>query len=135
MLTTHARAKLEPVRAPAKSHNEKEQSMTNSPPQVFDLAGRIFGMGVLAAMRPTIRPGELPVAKVDEMANRIYCLGYLDALNHAHGGTQADRILAGEADGTQYAVYCRPDQNKALIFALSPSGEAARRFLRLAAAD
>lgn len=69
------------------------------------------------------------------MAHRIYCLGYLDALNHANGGTHGERLLAGETSGTQYAVYCRPDQSKALIFALCPSGEAARRFLGLVAAE
>ena len=109
--------------------------MTKSPPEVFDLAGRIFGMGVLIAMRPNVKPGELPVEKVDALANRIYCLGYLDALNHANGGAQADRILTGETGGTQYAAYCQPGQNTIRVFAICPTGEAARRFLGLAAAD
>lgn len=69
------------------------------------------------------------------VAVRIYCLGYLNAINHANGGTHADRILAGEANGTQYAAYCQPGQNTTLIFAISPTGETARRFLGLAAAD
>lgn len=47
----------------------------------------------------------------------------------------ADRILAGEVNGTQYAAYCRPGQNTTFVFALCPTGEAARRFLGLAAAD
>ena len=109
--------------------------MTNSPPDVFDLAGRIFGMGVLISARPNVKPGDLPVARVDELAHRIYCLGYLDALNRSNGGTQVDRILAGEADGTQYAAYDRPDQDTTLVFALCPSGDAARRFLGLVATD
>lgn len=109
--------------------------MTNSPPEVFALAGRIFGMGVLISMRPNVKPDDLPAAKVDELAHRIYCLGYLDALNRNNGGTQSDRILAGETGGTQYAVYCRSDQSKTLIFAISPTGETARRFLGLAATD
>ena len=109
--------------------------MTESPHEVFDLAGRIFGMGVLISTRPDVKVDELPVKKVDELAYRIYGVGYLDALNHTNGGVQADRILAGEANGTQYAVYCRPDQSKTLIFALSPSGESARRFLGLVAGD
>ena len=109
--------------------------MTKSPHEVFDLAGRIFGMGVLIAMRPNVKPGELPVEKVDALANRIYCLGYLDALNHANGGTHADRILAGEANGTQDAAYCQPGQNTTLVFALCPSGDAARRFLGLVAGE
>ena len=108
--------------------------MTKSPHEVFDLAGRIFGMGVLIAMRPEVKVDELPVKKVNDLAHRIYCLGYLDALNHANGGAQADRILAGEANGTQYAAYCQPGQKTTLIFALCPTGEAARRFLGLAAA-
>ena len=109
--------------------------MTKSPHEVFDLAGRIFGMGVLISTRPDVKADELPVKKVNDLAQRIYGLGYLDALNHANGGTHADRILAGEANGTQYAVYCRPDQSKTLIFAISPTGETARRFLGLAATD
>ena len=109
--------------------------MTKSPHEVFDLAGRIFGMGVLIAMRPDVKVDELPVKKVNELAQRIYGLGYLDALNCANGGTHADRILAGETGGTQYAAYCQPGQNTTLIFALCPTGEAARRFVGLAAAD
>ena len=109
--------------------------MTKSPHEVFDLAGRIFGMGVLIAMRPDVKADELPVKKVNDLAQRIYGLGYLDALNHANGGAQADRILTGETGGTQYAAYCQPGQNTTLIFALCPTGEAARRFLGLAAAD
>ena len=109
--------------------------MTKSPHEVFDLAGRIFGMGVLIAMRSDVKPGELPVEKVDELAYRIYGLGYLDALNHANGGLQADRILAGETGGTQYAAYCQPGQNTTLVFALCPSGDAARRFLGLVAGE
>ena len=109
--------------------------MTKSPHEVFDLAGRIFGMGVLISTRPDVKVDELPVKKVDELAHRIYSLGYLDALNHVNGGTHADRILAGEANDTQYAAYCRPGQNTTFIFAICPTGEAARRFLGLAAAD
>jgi len=108
--------------------------MTKSPHEVFDLAGRIFGMGVLISTRPDVKPGELPVEKVDELAHRIYSIGYLDALNHANGGTHADRILAGEANGTQYAAYCRPGQNTTFVFAICPTGEAARCLLGLAAA-
>lgn len=67
--------------------------MTKSPHEVFDLAGRIFGMGVLIAARPDVEVYELPVKKVDDMAYRIYSLGYLDALNHANGGRQTDHIL------------------------------------------
>ena len=109
--------------------------MTKSPHEVFDLAGRIFGMGVLIAGRPDIEVHELPVKKVDDMAYRIYSIGYLDALNHANGGNHTDRILAGEADGTQYAAYCQPGQNTTRVFAICPTGEAARRLLGLAAAD
>ncbi len=104
--------------------------MTKSPHEVFDLAGRIFGMGVLIAIRPDVKADELLVKKVNDLAQRIYGLGYLDALNCANGGT-----LAGETSGTQYAAYCQPGQNTTLVFALCPTGEAARRFLGLAAAD
>ena len=109
--------------------------MTKSPHEVFDLAGRIFGMGVLIATRPDVEVHELPVKKLDDMAYRIYSLGYRDALNHANGGSHSDRIIAGEADGTQYAAYCRPGQETTLVFAICPTGEAARRLLGLAAAD
>lgn len=105
--------------------------MTKSPHEVFDLAGRTFGMGVLISTRLDVKPSDLPVAKIDELACRIYGLGYLDALNRANGGTHSDRILAGEADGTQYAAYGRPGQDATLVFALCPSGDAARRFLGL----
>ena len=108
--------------------------MTKSPHEVFDLAGRIFGMGVLIAARPDVEINELPVKKVDDMAYRIYSIGYLDALNHANGGTHSDRILAGETDGTQYAAYGRPGQETTVVFALCPNEETARRFLNLAAA-
>lgn len=109
--------------------------MTKSPHEVFDLAGRIFGMGVLIAARPDVEVHELPVKKVDDMAYRIYSLGCLDALNHANVGSPTDRILAGETDGTQYAAYCRPGQETTLVFALCPNEETARRFLVRAAAD
>ena len=109
--------------------------MINSPHEVFDLAGRIFGLGILTAGRSDITSGELPVEKVDDLAGRIYCLGFLDALSQADGRTHADRILAGEAEGIQYAAYSRADQGTTLIFALCPTGEAARRFLGLGASD